>query len=72
MNNLTKTPGPVCDCIKKANDFIAEFNSIVNIDLISGAVVIETIKKNDNGIRRMKKPPYLFCSFCPMCGIKYQ
>jgi hypothetical protein len=68
-----------CECIAEVNAKLAEHNAQVHVPMFiigrkPGAepgprVFVETIKLDE---KRRGKPPALFATFCPFCGIRYE
>jgi len=62
----------MCDCIAKANDHLAQFNTKIEVPIWtrSGRLTpfVQTVKVDD---RKRGKPKLMFASHCPFCGEKY-
>ena len=59
----------MCNCIKKVNEKLAEYNGILVTNLLADPprAMVDVCKIASRG----KKPPLFEASYCPFCGAKY-
>lgn len=61
----------VCDCIKKINEELKEIpNTMLDTPIIGPQRTFVATCKRDDKVRG--KPKYIFATYCPFCGIKYE
>lgn len=60
----------MCDCISKVNKQLADYNGMVEFNMLSNPIraCLSVLKINPRG----KKPPHFEATFCPVCGERYQ
>lgn len=60
----------MCDCIKRVNAKLADYNGVLETNLLANPqrVVLSTTKITSRG----KRPPIFEASYCPFCGEKYK
>lgn len=60
----------MCNCITKIDEKLAEYNGILEINLLANPsrALVSVCKRFPRG----KKPPLMEASYCPFCGKKYK
>lgn len=62
---------PCCDGVETINKKLAETNAVLVTNLFGAPrVALGTCKLRER--ERAKKTPYVFASFCPFCGVRYE
>ena len=62
----------MCDCNKQMTEALKEHNANLDIPMNlqgKGTKVVIATRKRDSS--RRVKLPFLFATYCPFCGVKY-
>jgi hypothetical protein len=67
---MTARRKKLCNCIAHVNKRLADYNGILEVNLLSNPprAMISVCKVST---RDRRKPPLMEASHCPFCGVKY-